>query len=271
MVATTSPILAAAPLVAARIGAMRTRAPLLRMLVLALLAGSEAFAPGAGLAAPLASRASSPSMMPLGTPKVAYRPPGANSGDWIDIYNRLYRERIMFMGQPIMEDPVNQIIAVMLFLDSEEVKPMYMYINSPGGSVTAGFALYDTMNLVKSEISTINVGMAASMASLLLANGAKGKRLALPNSRTMIHQPSMGGLQGQAADIKVEAEMILSITDRICRYYSTLSGQPRERVLIDLDRDNFMDANEALAYGLVDQVLQKPTAKGELRTSSASI
>ena len=109
------------------------------------------------------------------------------------------------------------------------------------------------------------------MASLLLANGAKGKRLALPNSRTMIHQPSMGGLQGQAADIKVEAEMILSITDRICRYYSTLSGQPRERVLIDLDRDNFMDANEALAYGLVDQVLQKPTAKGELRTSSASI
>ena len=273
--ATTSPILAAAPLVAARLGVvMRTRAPLLRTLVLAVLLagrGSEAFAPGAGLAAPVASRASSPLMMPLGTPKVAYRPPGANSGDWIDIYNRLYRERIMFMGQPIMEDPVNQIIAVMLFLDSEEVKPMYMYINSPGGSVTAGFALYDTMNLVKSEISTINVGMAASMASLLLANGAKGKRLALPNSRTMIHQPSMGGLQGQAADIKVEAEMILSITDRICRYYSTLSGQPRERVLIDLDRDNFMDANEALAYGLVDQVLQKPTAKGELRTSSASI
>ena len=152
---------------------MRTRAPLLRWLVLAVLLagrGSEAFAPGAGLAAPFASRAPSPSMMPLGTPKVAYRPPGANSGDWIDIYNRLYRERIMFMGQPIMEDPVNQIIAVMLFLDSEEVKPMYMYINSPGGSVTAGFALYDTMNLISADVATVNVGLAASMVPSLCSN-----------------------------------------------------------------------------------------------------
>ena len=221
-------------------------------------------------------------------PKVAYKVPGAFSADWVDLYNRLYRERIMFLGQPIMEDAVNQIIAVMLFLDSEEVKPMYMYINSPGGSVTAGFALYDTMNLVKSEISTINVGMAASMASLLLANGAKGKRLALPNSVTMIHQPSMGGLQGQAEDIKVEAEMILSITDRIAkcvdpprlrafpparafppiaarrpprRYYSTLSGQPREKVLIDLDRDNFMTAQQTMEYGLVDSVLGQAPKK----------
>ena len=163
----------------------------------------------------------------------------------MDLYNRLYRERIVFLGQQISDDIANQIIGVMLYLDSEvrtltrlhacsaapwtctlrlahddtqdNSKPMYMYINSPGGSVTAGFAMFDTMRHVKADVSTINVGLAASMGSLLLVGGAKGKRLALPHSRCMIHQPSMGGIQGQASDIKVEAEMILGIRDRVVR------------------------------------------------------
>ena len=145
----------------------------------------------------------------VGVPKVAYKVPGAFSADWVDLYNRLYRERIIFLGQPIADDIANQIIGVMLYLDSEDAgKPMYMYINSPGGSVTSGFAMFDTMRHVKADVSTINVGLAASMGSLLLAGGSKGKRLALPHSRVMIHQPSMGGIRGQASDIKVEAEMM---------------------------------------------------------------
>jgi len=135
-------------------------------------------------------------------------------------------------------------------------KPMYMYINSPGGSVTAGFAMFDTMRHVKADVSTINVGLAASMGSLLLVGGAKGKRLALPHSRVMIHQPSMGGIRGQASDIKVEAEMILGIRDRVVTYYAQLSGQSREKVALDLDRDNFLSAQEALAYGLVDRIVE---------------
>lgn len=171
----------------------------------------------------------------------------------MDLYNRLYRERIIFLGQQIDDQIANQIIGVMLYLDSEvclapfsrvgtplgpvahtstpvcehacgaltraqdNTKPMYMYINSPGGSVMAGFSMFDTMRHVKSEVSTINVGLAASMGSLLLVGGAKGKRLALPHSRVMIHQPAMGGIQGQASDIKVEAEMILGIRERVVR------------------------------------------------------
>merc|ERR1711988_828516 len=127
--------------------------------------------------------------------------------------------------------------------------------NSPGGSVTAGFAVFDTMRHVKSEVSTINVGLAASMGSFLLVGGAKGKRLALPNSRTMIHQPAMGGIQGQASDIRIEAEHILVIRDSVVTYYSQLSGQPREKVQLDLDRDNFLSAQECLEYGLIDRVI----------------
>jgi ATP-dependent Clp endopeptidase proteolytic subunit ClpP len=194
-------------------------------------------------------------MMPIGVPKVAYRPPGAYSADWVDLYNRLYRERIIFLGQQIADDIANQIIGVMLYLDSEETAPMYMYINSPGGSVTAGFAMFDTMRHVKSEVSTINVGLAASMGSLLLVGGAKGKRLALPHSRAMIHQPAMGGIEGQASDIKVEAEMILGIRERVVTYYSQLSGQTREKVAMDLDRDSFLSAQEALEYGLIDSIV----------------
>jgi len=197
-----------------------------------------------------------PKMMPIGVPKVAYRQPGTQQADWVDLYNRLYRERILFLGQQVADDIANQMIGIMLYLDSEDnSKPIYMYINSPGGSVTAGFAMFDTMRHIKSEVSTINVGLAASMGSFLLVGGTKGKRLALPHSRTMIHQPAAGGIQGQASDIKVEAEQILAIRERIVSYYSTLSGQPREKVMLDLDRDNFLSAQEAADYGLIDRVI----------------
>jgi len=203
-----------------------------------------------------ASRGGTP-VMPIGVPKVAYRLPGSPVADWVDLYNRLYRERILFLGQEINDEIANQVIGVMLYLDSEDnTKPINLYINSPGGSVTSGFAMFDTMRHVKSEVSTINVGLAASMGSFLLMGGTKGKRLALPHSRTMIHQPA-GGAQGQAEDIKVEAEQILAIRERVVNYYSTLSGQPRDKVRMDLDRDNFMSAEETLQYGLIDRVIQR--------------
>eukprot|EP00815_Leptocylindrus_aporus_P007167 CAMPEP_0116067284 /NCGR_PEP_ID=MMETSP0322-20121206/10908_1 /TAXON_ID=163516 /ORGANISM="Leptocylindrus danicus var. apora, Strain B651" /LENGTH=204 /DNA_ID=CAMNT_0003554043 /DNA_START=170 /DNA_END=784 /DNA_ORIENTATION=+ len=197
-------------------------------------------------------------MMPIGVPKVAYRTPGSNSADWVDIYNRLYRERIIFLGQEIDDELANQIIGVMLYLDQEDnTKPIYLYINCPGGSVIAGLALYDCMNHIASEVITINVGLAASMASFILAGGSKGKRLALPSSRIMIHQP-MGGAQGQAEDIKVEAAQIMRIRDNIVKLYSMMSGQTQEQITKDLDRDNFMGAYEALEYGLIDRVVEMP-------------
>ena len=181
--------------------------------------------------------------------------PGAQQADWVDLYNRLYRERILFVGQQIADDLANQMIGVMLYLDSEDnTKPISMYINSPGGSVTAGFAMFDTMRHIKSEVSTINVGLAASMGSFLLAGGAKGKRLALPNSRVMIHQP-MGGSEGQAEDIRVEAEQILKIKGTLVTMYAQMTGQTREQIIKDLDRDNYMSAQEALNYGLIDRIV----------------
>jgi len=204
------------------------------------------------------SRGPSPTMMPIGVPKVAYRVPGAQSADWVDLYNRLYRERILFLGQQIDDEIANQMIGVMLYLDSEDdKKAINMYINCPGGSVTSGFAMFDTMRHIKSEVSTINVGIAASMGSFLLCGGAKGRRLALPHSRTMIHQPAAGGIQGQASDIRIEAEHILGIRDRVVTYYSQLSGQPRDKVQMDLDRDNFLSAQESLDYGLIDRIITR--------------
>lgn len=197
-------------------------------------------------------------MMPIGVPKVAYRVPGSASADWVDIYNRLYRERIIFLGQEIDDELANQIIGVLLYLDSEDnSKPIYLYINCPGGSVIAGLAIFDCMNHVKSEVVTINIGLAASMASFIMAAGAKGKRLALPHSRIMIHQP-MGGAQGQAEDIKVEAAQIMRIRDNLVKMYSMMTGQTQERITLDLDRDNFMSAQQAKEYGLVDKVLDIP-------------
>lgn len=194
-------------------------------------------------------------MMPIGVPKVAYRVPGSTQGDWVDIYNRLYRERIIFLGQEIDDEICNQIIALMLFSDAENPNdPLYLYINSPGGSVIAGLALYDTMRHVSSPVITCNVGMAASMASFILGAGERGKRVALPNSRVMIHQP-MGGSEGQAEDIRVEAEQILKIKGTLVTMYAQMTGNTREQVFKDLDRDNYMSAQQALEYGLIDKIV----------------
>jgi len=197
-------------------------------------------------------------MMPIGVPKVAYRVPGGQGAEWVDIYNRLYRERIIFLGSEVDDELANQIIGVMLYLDEEDSsKPIYLYINCPGGSVISGLAIFDAMQLIKSEVITINLGLAASMASFILAAGSKGKRLALPSSRIMIHQP-MGGAQGQAEDIKVEAAQIMRIRDNLVKMYSMFTGQTTDQITKDLDRDNFLSAQEALEYGLIDRVLERP-------------
>jgi len=194
-------------------------------------------------------------MMPIGVPKVAYRVPNSQQADWIDIYNRLYRERIIFLGQEIDDEQANQIIGVMIYLDFEDKnKPIYMYINCPGGSVIAGLALYDTMQHIQSQVVTINLGLAASMASFILAAGQRGRRMALPHSRVMIHQP-MGGAQGQAEDIKVEAAQIMRIRDNIVKMYSMMTGQTQEAITKALDRDNFLSAREALEFGLIDSII----------------
>lgn len=177
----------------------------------------------------------------------------------VDIYNRLYRERIIFLGSEIDDELANQIIGVMLYLDEEDSsKPIYLYINSPGGSVISGLAIFDAMQLIKSEVITINLGLAASMGSFILAAGSKGKRLALPSSRIMIHQP-MGGAQGQAQDIKVEAAQIMRIRDNLVKMYSMFTGQTTEVITAALDRDNFLSAQEALEFGLIDRILERPS------------
>ncbi|MBZ8181773.1 MAG: ATP-dependent Clp protease proteolytic subunit [Oscillatoria sp. PMC 1051.18] len=197
--------------------------------------------------------------MPIGVPKVPYQLPGQPYSDWINIYDRLYRERIIFLGRGINDGLANQIIAVMLYLDSEDSsKPIYLYINSPGGSVTAGMAIFDTMQHIKSDVITICVGLAASMGSFLLAAGTKGKRLALPHSRIMIHQP-LGGVQGrrQATDIEIEAREILRIKRQLNQMLAERTGQTIEKIEKDTDRDYFMSAQEAKEYGLIDKVIEE--------------
>jgi ATP-dependent Clp endopeptidase proteolytic subunit ClpP len=195
-------------------------------------------------------------MMPIGIPKVAYRMPGSRGGEWVDIYQRLTRERIVFMGSEIDDEMANQIIGVLLYLDNENPNlPIYLYINCPGGSVISGLAIYDTIQHIKSEVVTVNLGLAASMASFLLCAGSRGRRFALPHSRVMIHQP-MGGAQGQAEDIRVEASQIMRIRNNLVKMYSMMTGQTVEQIIIDLDRDNFMSAEDALKYGLIDEIVQ---------------
>jgi len=207
------------------------------------------------------SGARSMTMMPIGVPKVAYKMPGARGGEWVDIYQRLTRERIIFMGNEIDDEMANQIIGVLLYLDNENPnQPIYLYINSPGGSVISGLAIYDTIQHIKSEVVTVNLGLAASMASFLLCAGSRGRRFALPHSRIMIHQP-MGGAQGQAEDIKVEASQIMRIRNNIVKMYSLMTGQTPEQITIDLDRDNFMSAQDALKYGLIDEIVEPSDEK----------
>ena len=178
-----------------------------------------------------------------------------------DIYSRLLKERIIFLTGPVEDNMANLILAQMLFLESENPdKDIFLYINSPGGSVTAGMAIYDTMNFIKPDVSTICVGQAASMGAFLLTAGAKGKRFCLPNSRVMIHQP-LGGFQGQASDFEIHAKEILSIKDKLNRLMAEHTGQPLDVISKDTDRDNFMSADQAVDYGIVDSVFKNRTSK----------
>lgn len=179
-----------------------------------------------------------------------------------DIYSRLLKDRIIFLGSDVNDVVANSIIAQMLFLSAEDPeKDIHLYINSPGGSITAGMAIFDTMQFIKPDVSTICVGMAASMGAFLLNAGAKGKRYGLPNSEIMIHQP-LGGAQGQATDIEIRARRILKMRDKLNRILSDRTGQPLERIEKDTDRDYFMTADEAKEYGLMDQVLENTPPQG---------
>ena len=172
-----------------------------------------------------------------------------------DIYSRLLKDRIIFLGEEVNDTTASLVIAQLLFLESEDPgKDIQLYINSPGGSVTAGWGIYDTMHYIKCDVSTICVGMAASMGAFLLSSGTKGKRFALPNAEIMIHQP-LGGVNGQAEDIKIHAEWILKTREKLNKILASNTGQPPEIIDKDTDRDNFMGADEAAAYGLIDKVI----------------
>lgn len=174
-----------------------------------------------------------------------------------DIYSRLLNDRIIFLADEVNDTTASLVVAQMLYLESVDPdKDIYFYINSPGGSISAGMAIYDTMNYIKCDVSTICIGMAASMGAFLLAAGTKGKRIALPNSEIMIHQP-LGGMQGQASDIKIHADHILRIRDKMNRILAERTGQDFETVVRDTERDNFMTAEQAAAYGLIDKVIDK--------------
>lgn len=177
-----------------------------------------------------------------------------------DIYSRLLKDRIIFLGSAIDDHVANLVVAQLLFLEAEDPgKDIHLYINSPGGSITAGFAILDTMNYIKSDVSTICIGMAASMGAFLLAGGTKGKRFALPNAEVMIHQP-LGGAQGQASDILISAKRIIKLREEINKYLAEWTGQPLKKVEKDTDRDYFMSAEEAKEYGIIDQVITRPPA-----------
>ena len=185
----------------------------------------------------------------------------ANGERAVDIYSRLLKERIIFLGMPIDDNISSLIIAQLLFLESEDAeKDIYMYINSPGGVITSGFGILDTMNYIKPDVATICMGQAASMAALLLSSGAKGKRSALANSRVMIHQP-LGGVQGQATDIEIHTKEILFLKEKLNKILSDNTGQKLDTIIKDTNRDNFMAANKALEYGLIDEIISSKNRK----------
>ncbi len=192
--------------------------------------------------------------MPIGVPKVPFRLPGDPSAQWVDLYNRLYRDRVLFLCQELDDELANQLIGIMIFLSTEDVsRELYIYINSPGGSVTCGIAVYDGMNYAKADVTTICAGTAASMASFVLAGGERGKRIALPHSRIMIHQPE-GGNQGQASEVLSESEEVIRLRREVAKIYAQRTGQSLSKISRDMDRDQFMSAKEAKEYGIVDQV-----------------
>ncbi len=175
-----------------------------------------------------------------------------------DIFSRLLNDRIIFLADEVNDTTASLVIAQMLFLEAQDPdKDIFLYINSPGGSISAGMGIYDTMNYIKCDVCTICVGMAASMGAFLLSSGAKGKRYALPNSEIMIHQPLLGGLQGQATDIKIHADHIVRIREKLNRIFSEQTGKPIEQIQADTERDNYMTADEACAYGLIDKVVTR--------------
>ncbi len=182
-----------------------------------------------------------------------------------DIYSRLLRERIVFLGQEVRAENANLVVAQLLFLEADDPeKDIYLYINSPGGSVSAGLGIFDTMNQIRPDVCTICIGLAASMGAFLLSAGTKGKRMSLPNSRIMIHQP-LGGAQGQATDIEIQAKEILYLKDLLNQHLANHTGQPMERIVEDTDRDFFMSADDAKEYGLIDQVINRhPSAVNPL-------
>lgn len=174
-----------------------------------------------------------------------------------DIYSRLLNDRIIFLSEEVNDVTASLVVAQLLYLEAQDAeKDISLYINSPGGSITSGMAIYDTMNFIKCDVSTICIGMAASMGAFLLAAGTKGKRIALPNSEILIHQP-LGGMQGQASDIKIHADHIIRIKEKMNRLLSEMTGQPLERVVADTDRDNYLTPKEALEYGLIDKIYEK--------------
>ena len=192
--------------------------------------------------------------MPIGVPKVPFRLPGEPAAQWVDLYNRLYRERVLFLCQDLDDELANQLIGIMLYLNAEEKsKDLYVYINSPGGSVTCGIAVYDIINYVNSDVITLCVGTAASMASFILSGGTRGKRIAFPHSRIMIHQPE-GGSQGQASEVLYESEEVIRIRRQVGKIYANRTGQSLSQISRDMDRDQFMSAREAKEYGLVDHL-----------------
>lgn len=192
--------------------------------------------------------------MPIGVPKVPYRLPGESQSQWIDIYNRLSRERVLFLTQDLEDEITNQLIGLLLYLSSEDKKrDVFLYVNSPGGSVSCGLSIVDTIQYITSEVNTINVGTAASIASFVVAGGEKGKRLGLPHACFIIHQPE-GGSKGQATEVFTETEEVIRLRSAIGNLYSEFTGQPLGRIAEDLDRDEFLSAKQACEYGLVDFV-----------------
>ena len=192
--------------------------------------------------------------MPIGVPKVLFTLPGDDEPDWVDLYHTMFRRRVLFFCQDLGDELANQLIGVMLYLNGEEDdQDLYMYINSAGGSVTCGIAVYDIVNYITADVTTIAAGTAASMASFVLAGGTRGKRIAFPHARIMIHQPE-GGSQGQASEVILESEEVIRIRRQVGQLYSDRTGQSLNQISKDMDRDQFMSAREAKTYGLVDHL-----------------
>nr|YP_010934941.1 clp protease proteolytic subunit [Gastrodia pubilabiata]WKV29260.1 clp protease proteolytic subunit [Gastrodia pubilabiata] len=196
--------------------------------------------------------------MPIGVPRVPFRIPGEEDAAWVDIYNRLYRERLLFLGQEIESDISNQIVGLMVYLSIEdEIEDIYLFVNSPGGWVIPGISIYDTMQFISPKINTICIGLAASMASLILIGGEITKRLAFPHARVMIHQPVSSFYEAQAGDFILEAEELLKLRETITRIYVQRTGKPLWVISEDMERDVFMSSTEARDYGIIDLVADK--------------